>query len=167
MGWQAVKFAYADPPYYKLGKRWYGKLHTEAAEWDKKETHLALIERLINEYPDGWALSCNPAQLPWMIKHDGIRVCAWAKTFHQIKPTTVQYAWEAVLLYGGRKDNKRKPMVRDWMSSSIALRKGLVGAKPLAFNLWILDLLNYQPGDELHDLFPGSNGMAEAIASRE
>jgi hypothetical protein len=162
-----VKFAYADPPYYKLGKRWYGKLHTEAAEWDKKETHLALIERLINEYPDGWALSCNPAQLPWMIKHDGIRVCAWAKTFHQIKPTTVQYAWEAVLLYGGRKDNKRKPMVRDWMSSSIALRKGLVGAKPLAFNLWILDLLNYQPGDELHDLFPGSHGMAEAIASRE
>jgi hypothetical protein len=162
-----VKFAYADPPYYKLGKRWYGKLHIEAAEWDKKETHLALIERLINEYPDGWALSCNPAQLPWMIKHDGIRVCAWAKTFHQIKPTTVQYAWEAVLLYGGRKDNKRKPMVRDWMSSSIALRKGLVGAKPLAFNLWILDLLNYQPGDELHDLFPGSHGMAEAIASRE
>ena len=162
-----MKFAYADPPYYKLGKRWYGKLHTEAAEWDKKETHLALIERLINEYPDGWALSCNPAQLPWMIKHDGIRVCAWAKTFHQIKPTTVQYAWEAVLLYGGRKDNKRKPMVRDWMSSSIALRKGLVGAKPLAFNLWILDLLNYQPGDELQDLFPGSHGMAEAIASRE
>ena len=162
-----MKFAYADPPYYKLGKRWYGKLHTEAAEWDKKETHLALIERLINEYPDGWALSCNPAQLPWMIKHGGIRVCAWAKTFHQIKPTTVQYAWEAVLLYGGRKDNKRKPMVRDWMSSSIALRKGLVGAKPLAFNLWILDLLNHQPGDELHDLFPGSNGMAEAIASRE
>ena len=162
-----MKFAYADPPYYKLGKRWYGKLHTEAAEWDKKETHLALIERLINEYPDGWALSCNPAQLPWMIKHDGIRVCAWAKTFHQIKPTTVQYAWEAVLLYGGRKDNKRKPMVRDWMSSSIALRKGLVGAKPLAFNLWILDLLNYQAGDELHDIFPGTNGMADAIASRD
>ena len=162
-----MKFAYADPPYYKLGKRWYGKLHSEAAEWDKKETHLALIERLINEYPDGWALSCNPAQLPWMIKHDGIRVCAWAKTFHQIKPTTVQYAWEAVLLYGGRKDNKRKPMVRDWMSSSIALRKGLVGAKPLAFNLWILDLLNYQAGDELHDIFPGTNGMADAITSRD
>jgi hypothetical protein len=47
------------------------------------------------------------------------------------------------------------------------MRKGLVGAKPLAFNLWILDLLNYQPGDELHDLFPGTNGMAEAMASRD
>jgi hypothetical protein len=31
--------------------------------------------------------------------------CAWTKTFHQMGPTTVQYAWEAVLLHGGRKDN--------------------------------------------------------------
>jgi hypothetical protein len=46
------------------------------------------------------------------------------------------------------------------------MRKGLVGAKPLAFNLWILDLLNYQEGDILDDLFPGTNGMADAIASR-
>jgi hypothetical protein len=46
------------------------------------------------------------------------------------------------------------------------MRKGLVGAKPLAFNLWILDMLNYQQGDTLDDLFPGTNGMADAIASR-
>ena len=161
-----LKFAYADPPYYKQGKKLYGKLHDQAAIWDGKQAHWDLIDRLMAEYPDGWALSCNPADLPWMIKHEGIRICAWAKTFHQIRPTTVQYAWEAVLLYGGRKDNKRKPMVRDWMSSSIAMRKGLVGAKPLVFNTWILDLLNYQNGDTLDDLFPGTNGMAEAIASR-
>lgn len=80
------------------------------------------------EYPDGWALSCNPADLCWIIKHDGIRICAWAKTFHQIRPTTVQYAWEAVLLYGGRKDNKRKPMVRDWISCARSNGKGLIGA---------------------------------------
>ena len=71
-----------------------------------------------------------------------------------------------MLLHGGRKDNKRKPMVRDWMASSIAMRKGLVGAKPLVFNLWILDLLNYKQGDQLDDLFPGSNGMADALAQR-
>jgi hypothetical protein len=46
------------------------------------------------------------------------------------------------------------------------MRKGLVGAKPLAFNNWILDLLNYKDGDVVDDLFPGSNGMAEAIESR-
>lgn len=161
-----MKFAYADPPYYKQGKKLYGKLHSEAAVWDDKQAHLDLIDKLINDYPDGWALSCNPSDLSWIIQHDGIRVCVWAKTFHQIRPTTVQYAWEAVLLYGGRKDNKRKPMVRDWISCARSMRKGLVGAKPLTFNLWILDLLNYQPGDELHDIFPGTNGMADAIASK-
>ena len=161
-----MKFAYADPPYYKQGKKLYGKLHDQAEVWDAKQAHIDLINKLITEYPDGWALSCNPADLPWIIKHDGIRICAWTKTFHQIRPTTVQYAWEAVLLYGGRKDNKRKPMVRDWLSCRIAMKKGLTGAKPLEFNLWILDLLNYQNGDVLDDLFPGTNGMAEAIATK-
>ena len=162
-----MKFAYADPPYYKQGKKLYGKLHDQAEVWDAKQAHIDLINRLMTEYPDGWALSCNPADLSWiMLYHQNLRVCAWTKTFHQIRPTTVQYAWEAVLLHGGRKDNKRKPMVRDWLSCRIAMKKGLTGAKPLEFNLWILDLLNYKQGDELDDLFPGSNGMAEALAQR-
>jgi hypothetical protein len=56
-------------------------------------------------------------------------------------------------------------MVRDWMLVRLLCVKDLVGAKPLVFNLWILDLLNYQKGDVL-DLFPGTNGMAEAIATK-
>ena len=162
-----MKFAYADPPYFKQGKRLYGKLHPEAEIWDSQQSHLDLIARLYNEYPDGFALSCNPADLAWILaKYPELRICVWAKTFHQIRPTTVQYAWEAVLLHGGRKENKRKPMIRDWISAARAMRKGLVGAKPLVFNLWILDLLNYKDEDVLDDLFPGSGGMAEAIASR-
>jgi len=161
-----MKFAYADPPYFKQGKRLYGKLHDQADIWDGKQAHWDLIDRLMTEYPDGWALSCNPADLAWIIKHDEIRICAWTKTFHQIRPVTNQYAWEAVLLYGGRIVYKRKPMVRDWLSCSIAMKKGLVGAKPDAFNQWILDLLNYQKGDTLDDLFPGSNSMQKAIDER-
>jgi hypothetical protein len=162
-----MKFAYADPPYYKHGKRLYKDLHPDAAIWDSQQSHLDLIDKLYTEYPDGFALSCNPSDLAWILPvYPDLRVCVWAKTFHQIRPTTVQYAWEAVLLYGGRKDNKRKPMVRDWISCARSMRKGLVGAKPLTFNLWILDLLNYQAGDQLDDLFPGTNGMAEAIASK-
>ena len=164
--WSKMKFAYADPPYFKQGKKHYGKLHDQAEIWDGKQAHWDLIDRLMGEYPDGWALSCNPSDLSWIIKHDGIRICAWTKTFHQIRPVTNQYAWEAVLLYGGRTVYKRKPMVRDWLSCSIAMKKGLVGAKPDAFNQWILDLLNYENGDTLDDLFPGSNSMADAIASR-
>ena len=161
-----MKFAYADPPYYKQGKRLYGKLHDQAEIWDTQQAHWDLIDRLMLEYPDGWALSCNPANLSWIIKHDGIRICAWVKTFHQIRPTTNQYAWEAVLIYGGRTVYKRKPMVRDWLSCPIAMKKGLVGAKPDAFNQWILDLLNYEQQDILDDLFPGTNSMAEAIVRR-
>ena len=162
-----MKFAYADPPYYTMGKKMYGSLHLEAAIWDEKETHIALIDRLILEYPDGWAMSCNPANLHWLLTNrENIRVCAWTKTFHQIRGTTNQYAWEAVLLYGGRKDNKRKPMVRDWLSCPIAMKKGLQGAKPDAFNNWILDLLNLQDGDVLDDLFSGTGSMSKALERR-
>lgn len=159
----AMKFAYADPPYFKQGKKRYGEFHDEAHIWDSKGAHLDLVKRLLDEYPDGWALSCNPANLNWMLVDEEIRVCAWTKTFHQIRPTTVQFAWEPVLLYRGRKDHKRKPMVRDWISGVATKRKGLPGAKPDYFNDWILSLLNYQDGDVIDDLFPGTNGMAEAV----
>jgi hypothetical protein len=71
----------------------------------------------------------------------------------------VQFAWEPVIIMGGRKDNKRKPMVRDWLACARTNRKGMPGAKPDAFNRWVLAMLSYQPGDELIDLFPGSGGM--------
>jgi hypothetical protein len=159
-----MKFAYADPPYLGMGKKMYGKLHSEAAVWDKVENQQNLVKKLIAEYPDGWAMSCNPKDLQFLLIDPNIRVCSWTKTFHQIRKTTVQYAWEAVLLYGGRVDGARKPMVRDWISGVISMRKGLQGAKPDYFNDWILDLLNYRGGeDTLDDLFPGTNGMAEAI----
>lgn len=54
-------------------------------------------------------------------------------------------------------------MVRDWLSCAVTRKKGLPGAKPDAFNDWILLLLNYEKGDQLDDLFPGTNGMASAI----
>jgi hypothetical protein len=162
-----MKFAYADPPYYKHGKRLYGKLHDEAQVWDKQQSHLDLIAKLYAEYPDGFAISCNPTDLSWILAaYPNLRICVWTKTFHQILAITVQYAWEPVLLHGGRKDYKRKPMVRDWLSCARSMRKGLIGAKPLAFNSWILDLLNYQEGDIIDDMFPGTNGMYEAITSR-
>ena len=163
-----MRFAYADPPYLGNGRRRYPE-HPEAAVWDSKDAHLALVARLSSEYPDGWALSCNPSDLGWLLQAcpEGTRVAAWTKTFHQIRPTTTQYAWEPVLFHGGRKDPKRKPMVRDWHSCTATRGKGTIGAKPASFNAWILDLLAYDPSlDVLDDLFPGTNGMLEAIARR-
>lgn len=163
-----MRFAYADPPYYRQGKRLYGN-HPEAYIWDTQEAHLELIDKLHHEYPDGWALSCNPADLYFLLPHAGnVRVCAWAKTFHQIRVNcSVQYAWEPVLVHGGRQIKNRRPMVRDWMACARSMKKGLVGAKPETFNQWILDLLGYDATeDTLDDLFPGARTMEAAIANR-
>lgn len=163
-----MKFAYADPPYLGCGASHYGEHHPDAADWDDKETHYALIRRLNDEYEDGWALSCNPRDLEWILGYcqSGVRVAAWTKTWHQIRPTTVQFAWEPVVFWGGRKNPKRSPMVRDWLSCAVTRQKGLKGAKPPQFNQWVLDLLGFDPEqDTLDDLFPGTGGMALALAS--
>ena len=161
-----MKFAYADPPYHRMGKRMYGVHHDEAAIWDDKQTHLALIDRLVSEFSDGWAMSCNPADLQWLLPHcpPTVRVAAWTKTFHQIRPlASVQYAWEPVIWDGGRQLRNRKPMVRDWLSCARSMKKGLPGAKPHQFNCWVLDLLGYDPTeDDIVDLFPGTHGMTAA-----
>jgi hypothetical protein len=163
-----LKFAYADPPYYKRGKADYGHLHEEAHVWDVKENQRALLQRLKDEYPDGWAMSCNPSDLSWLlVGHDDVRIAAWVKTFHQIRPTSVQYSWEPVLFMGGRVIKGRNPLVRDHLSCAVAMKKGLKGAKPDKFNDWILDMLGYEVGDQFDDLFVGTNSMGEAIERRK
>jgi hypothetical protein len=47
------------------------------------------------------------------------------------------------------------------------MKQGLRGSKPGYFNDWVLDLLNYQPGDQLDDLFPGTRGMSAAVERKE
>lgn len=161
-----MKFAYADPPYYQLGKKLYEVHHPQANIWDDKQTHIDLITRLTNEYPDGWALSCNPRDLTWILPHcpEDIRVGSWCKTWHQIRPTSTQFSWEAVLWRTIKKDPKR-PMIRDWIIGAATKQKGLPGAKPHYFNRWILDLLVYDHNeDSLDDIFPGTNGMAAATS---
>lgn len=52
-------------------------------------------------------------------------------------------------------------MVRDWISCSATRMRGLPGAKPAMFNRWILELLGFQDGDEIVDLFPGTGSMGD------
>ena len=161
-----MRFAYADPPYYGMGAKMYGY-----PEWDDKGRHLELLASLRDEYPDGWALSCNPRDLQWVLPDcpEDTRVCAWVKTYHQVRPTSVQYAWEPVLLNGGRKVLGRNPLVRDWYSAPATppQRKdiNLPGTKPAAFCRWILDLLGFDTEhDQIDDLFPGSGIMGYVAA---
>ena len=165
-----MRFAYADPPYLGQGVKHYGDLHANAADCDDPAWHKALIERLCDEFPDGWALSLHTPSLKTMLNFcpDDVRVGSWVKPFAAFKKNVTRaYAWEPVILRGGRPIPVTQPTIRDWIeapavSEPITMRKGFPGAKPAAFCRWIFDWLNIQPGDEFVDLFPGSGAVSDA-----
>lgn len=169
-----MKFAYADPPYLGCGRLY--PEHPEARIWDDPETHRALIERLSQEYPDGWALSCHTPSLKTLLPMcpDDVRIGAWTKPFHVYKKgVRPAYAWEPLLYRGGRNSKHPPPekggkatTPKDFIAVNITLKKGLTGAKPPGFCAWVLDLLNFQPGDQLDDLFPGTGSMTTALEAR-
>ena len=162
----ATRYAYADPPYMGCC-RLYDHQHMGYGCWDEIETHAHLIAKLYRDFPEGWALSATSVSLRAILPYcPDTRVAAWVKPFAVFKPgVNPGYCWEPVILYGGRKRTDRtEPTVRDFLSENITLKKGLAGAKPPRFNQWILDLLGYQEGDELVDLFPGTGGMGDVIA---
>ncbi len=171
-----MKFALADPPYLGCAAKHYGRHHADAADYDRIETHAALIARLVGEYPDGWALCLHSPSLKAMLNlcPDDVRVGAWVKPFGAFKVNVnPAYVWEPVIWRGGRKRTRQQDTTRDWQTTpfdcvaeSITLRRGLTGAKPRAFTLWVCDLLNVQPGDTVDDLFPGSGAVQAAINER-
>ena len=146
-----MKVAYADPPYMGQARK-----HYDCEEVN----HGALIGQLVDEYPDGWALSCSSPSLQAILAMCPIdvRVAAWVKPFCSFKPNVnPAYAWEPVIWRGGRmKRSRTERTVRDWVSENITLKKGLSGAKPEAFCFWLFHLLGLQQDDKLHDLFPGT-----------
>lgn len=162
-----MKFAYADPPYLGCGKKFYTKHHDQASVWDSIEAHQQLIEQLA-EY-DGWAMSLSAPSLRHILPlcPEGARVAAWVKPFAVFKKgVNPIYAWEPVIFYGVRKRGLEVQHCKDWVSANITMKKGLPGAKPQAFCDWILDLLGFEDGDSLDDLFPGTGSMAEALTRR-
>lgn len=163
-----MRFAYADPPYLGCG-RLYAKHHPEAMIWDDPGEHRRLVERLCDEYRDGWALSLHEPSLRTILGFcpEDVRVASWVKPFASFKPNVTRaWTWEPVIFRGGRPIPRTAPTWRDHISESITLKKGLTGAKPRKFCEWVLDGLNYQPGDTLDDLFPGTGIMAEAVRHR-
>lgn len=90
------------------------------------------------------------------------------KPFASFKPNVNPgYCWEPVIFHGGRQSRSRDEMtVRDFVSVPITLQRGLLGAKPAAVCQWVLDLLGYQEGDTLDDLYPGTGSMGHTLAAR-
>src|SRR6266550_2819991 len=152
-----MRFAFADPPYIGQAQRHYG-----CPEID----HAALVQWLVTDYPDGWVLCLSSPTLFQIAHLIGVasteawrdcRVGAWVKPFASFKPgVNPAYAWEPVIWRGGRKRERTEDTVRDWVSASITLKKGLAGAKPPKFCDWVFDLLGATDEDELDNLFPGT-----------
>jgi hypothetical protein len=93
-----------------------------------------------------------PAALPAGYARTGL-----VKPFASFKPGVgVAYAWEPVIVRGGRRRTRAQPTIRDWMAVNPTRRTGIAGAKPETFCRWLFSVFNAQPGDELVDLFPGS-----------
>lgn len=154
-----LRFAYADPPYPGLAKRYYGREPTYAGEVDHRE----LIASLTAAGYAGWALSTSSEALRDVLPlcPPAARVCAWVKP-GGVPPATYgpHTRWEAVVVVGGR---KRRPGIRDWLHAHPARGGGtLPGRKPIAFCAWLFDLLGMIPGDTLDDLFPGTGMVSRA-----
>jgi hypothetical protein len=169
-----VRFAYADPPYLGCCGKFYGHYHPDGRCWDDLLTHQLLIERLTDEFPDGWALSCASPTLRDLLPLTpaDTRIGAWVKPMCAFKKgVRPAYAWEPVLYRGGRNQNPPAPpkggaqiTPKDYVSAPITLRRGLTGAKPERFCRWVLDLLGYADGDILADLYPGTGIMSAVLA---
>lgn len=155
-----MRLAYGDPPYIGQAAKHYS--HDErCAEVD----HAELVEHL--DTYDGAALSfgvnlpalqevTNLLRPPW-------RVAVWVKPFASFKPgVNPGYTWEGVAFKSARPNRRDVATVKDHHIENITLRKGLSGAKPPGFCLWLFDLLGDEADDTFTDLYPGTGGVSEA-----
>jgi hypothetical protein len=151
--------AYADPPYIGLA-HYYD--HPESARWNDPAAHLALMAEMDGNY-DGWALSASAPSLRELLPGAPARtrVAVWVKPFCAYRRNVrIAYSWEPVLFVPGRdRSADGAPVGRDHHAAPMAMRTGLVGAKPPSFCSWVLNLLGYVTGDELTDVFPGTGVM--------
>lgn len=162
-------FAFADPPYPGQAQRHYGEHPDFGGEVD----HPELIARLLDEFPDGWALCSGARMIPEIVPllPATIRVLSWCKPMTPMKPgVSVDFGWEPVYLHGGRRRPRRAPLIRDWLMCSpeqwifkgAAPAGAVIGMKPRAFCEWIFGCLGARTSDELVDLFPGSGAVGRA-----
>jgi hypothetical protein len=155
-----ARVAYADPPYPGCAHR-----YRDEPDYAGEVDHRDLLARLESNY-DGWLLHTSSQALRDVLPlcPASVRVMAWVKPFAAFKRNvSVAFAWEPVLVKACRKPVVRQRVVmRDWIAACSTLKKGLVGAKPLDVCLWAFEMLGLEPGDTLHDLFPGTGAVTAA-----
>lgn len=168
-----MKFAYADPPYIGQARKHYAQEAARHGRVASEVDHPALIERLVAEFPDGWALSLKSNSLRDLLPlcPPTCRVLAWVKPYAMFKKNVpLTYAWEPVIFSGGRRGptTRYEHFTFDWhIAARTDTQPNMTltakGAKPITFCLWLLAAFGFQPGDEMIDLFPGTGTMEQAV----
>jgi hypothetical protein len=179
-----MKIAIADPPYLGRAVRWYGEggcgdgygigqadQHPEAHIWDNPDTHKQLVKDLDENY-DAWAIAMSVHSLSTYLSvvetdsRNGIRVGVWHKPSSSPSGSRIGNYWEPVLfrIPKERRGHNSGNSMKDVLVAS-PLRTNFVGAKPPAWTEWVLDILGYQTGDIVIDLFTGSGAVSNVIDS--
>lgn len=157
-----MRFAYADPPYPGMSERYYSDHPDYGGEVD----HASLLEQLVDEYPDGWALSTSSKTLRevLLLCPPDVRIGAWTKPAPPSSTRRARVAWEPVIFSGGRPRPDDAPLLLDWVHAAPprTFPGQVVGTKPSKFAFWLFDVLGATPADELVDLFPGSGAISVA-----
>lgn len=155
-----MRFAYADPPYPGMAQKYYGTPEVD---------HRALVDLLVSNYPDGWALSTDSTALQEVlgICPAGVRVACWVKGPRQSSTSYLpRKAWEPLIVSGGRARRftceEYSCDVLLWGGRQSSHPGALVGMKPAAFAEWMFQQLDALRGDQLDDLFPGSGAISRA-----
>lgn len=164
-GSRPMRFAYADPPYPGLSRRYYGDHPDFAGEVD----HQALVAELsLPGRYDGWALSTSADALPYVLsccagETRRVRVAAWFRGGRpHATPRGPLSSWEPVVFAGGRDGSHRFDSLIHVARPRTTDPQRVIGTKPATFARWMFDLLGAQPGDALDDLYPGSGGIGRA-----
>ena len=159
--------AYADPPYPGQARARYR---------DGREVNLPILVEYLRTF-DGWALSTSASALRevWNLCPEA-RCAAWCKTWASNGWSRVRYSWEPVLFVTDRRGIRagERSTVWDSLTSASDCSNGWGeiggkpgGAKPAVFVRWMLELLDYGPGDTLEDVFPGSGGVTAATGCEQ
>ena len=179
-----MRLAIADPPYLGRAELWYGgkgatkwpktqkrsrgrgpedaEYHPDAAKWDNPDAHNALMAEMETEY-DGWALAASAKTLTQLHIPARARIAIWHVSNAIPDGARVRSTWEAVVIRvpEGRRAYGTGLSVPDVLRAPHPM-SGFVGTKPAAWTRWVLDMLAFDPEDELADIFPGSGSVTRA-----
>lgn len=154
-----MRLAYADPPYPGMAH-----FYEDHPDYAGEVDHDQLVNERLAGY-DGWVLHTASSTLAEVLSvcPPDVRVLSWVKPFASWKKGVYPaYAWEPVILRGGRNQFGERQTVPDFCAEPITLKRGLTGAKPERVCWWLFDCLGARPDDQMDDLFPGSGAVTKA-----